>query len=265
MSVYYKERPEWLKMSIDSMLSQTIIADEFLIVKDGPLTPELDDILNEYSNKYPELFNIIELEENVGLGPALAVGISNCSNELIARMDSDDYSIPERCELQLKVFEENPQLSAVGSYEIEFEGSLDNVVSTHRVPETSVEISDFMRRRCALLHPTVMYKKSAIVACGNYRDVRLYEDYDLFMRLVIQNKANCYNIQKGLYYIRINDNFFKRRGGWSYMKTVVSFKKKQYHNGYMSWRDFVISAGGQTLVCLLPNSVRKWVYLNLLR
>lgn len=265
MSVYYKEQPDWLKMSIDSMLNQTVRADEFVIIKDGFLTPELDSVLCEYMDNYQELFKIIGLEKNVGLGPALAIGISNCSNELIARMDSDDYSLPERCELQLKVFENNPQLAAVGSYEIEFESSLDNIISTHCVPETSKDIFNFMKRRCALLHPTVMYKKSAVLSCGNYHDVRLYEDYDLFMRLIIQNKEKCYNIQKGLYYIRTSDQFFKRRGGWSYMKTVISFKKKQYKNRYISLKDFVVSAGGQAMVCLLPNVVRRWFYLKFLR
>jgi len=265
MSVYYKEQPDWLKISIDSMLNQTVRADEFIIIKDGFLTPELNSVLYEYTDKYPKLFKIIGLEKNVGLGPALAIGISNSKNELIARMDSDDYSIPKRCELQLKVLESNPKLAAVGSYEIEFENSLDNIISIHCVPETSKDIFNFMKRRCALLHPTVMYKKSAVLSCGNYHDMRLYEDYDLFTRLVMENKEECYNIQKGLYYIRTSDQFFKRRGGWSYMKTMLSFKKRQYKNGYMSLKDFIVSAGGQAVVCLLPNNVRKWFYLKFLR
>jgi glycosyltransferase involved in cell wall biosynthesis len=264
MSVYYKERPEWLKMSINSMLDQTIKADEFLIIKDGPLTDELDKVLDEYKIQYPELFNIIALDNNVGLGPALSCGIRLCRNELVARMDSDDYSDPQRCEKQLSVLQNDPTLDVVGCFENEFEDNIDNVMSIHTVPTTNEEINYYMRRRCALLHPTVIYKRSAVLSCGNYHNLYLYEDYDLFFRMV-QNGARCFNIQEGLYYMRINENFFKRRGGWSYMKTVMNFKFKQYKKGYMSWKDYAISAGSQSVVCLLPNKLRKWVYLKILR
>ena len=104
MSVYYKERPEWLRESIESILNQTIMTNDFVIVKDGKLTKELNDIISEYYKKYPDILNIIELENNVGLGPALAIGVKACKNELIARMDSDDISIKERCEKQLNKY-----------------------------------------------------------------------------------------------------------------------------------------------------------------
>lgn len=265
MSVYYKEKPEWLRISIESMLSQSVSPDEFVIVKDGILTRELEEVINEYERKYPLLFNVISLEKNVGLGLALKTGILNCRNELIARMDSDDYSLPDRCLRQLEVFQKNSDIEAVGCFEGEFENEVDNVVTIHKVPETSEEIEAFMKRRCALLHPTVMYKKSAILGCGNYQNVPLYEDYDLFMRLVIEYKAKSYNIQEPLYLLRINDNFFKRRGGFKYMITAAKFKKRQFNKGYISLMDFVISAGSQAIVCLLPNTVRRAVYLNFLR
>lgn len=265
MSVYYKEKPEWLRYSIESMLAQTVKADEFLIVLDGPLTKELDCVIAEYTAKYGDLFTIVPLEKNVGLGPALAIGLSKCRNEWIVRMDSDDYSVPERCEKLLAVAAENPDYGIIGSFEVEFENDIKNEVAIHRVPETPEEIHTFMKRRCALLHPTVLYKKSVIEQCGNYHDVRLYEDYDLFMRVVIENNVMCYNIQENLYYIRVNDAFYARRGGLSYMKTAVAFKWKQYRRGYMRTRDFIVSAGSQAFVCVVPNSLRKFVYLKFLR
>lgn len=265
MSVYYKEKPIWLGESIESMLSQTVRAEEFFIVKDGPLTDELDEIIDKYVTKYPELFTILTLEKNMGLGPALAEGVKKCRNEIIIRMDSDDYSVPWRCEKLLQELDKHPECGIIGSYEVEFSEDINKPVAIHRVPETSEQIHKFMRRRCALLHPTVLYKKSVIINCGNYHDVRLYEDYDLFMRAVLEHDIKCYNIQENLYYIRINDAFFKRRGGISYMKIAVGFKWSQYKKGYMSLRDFMVSAGGQAMVCLLPNKMRKWVYLNFLR
>ena len=180
MSVYYKEKPDYLSLSIESMLNQTVKPDEFIIIKDGPLTPELDEVIDTFVNMHPDLFNIITNEVNLGLGLALAKGIEASKNELIARMDSDDYVVNTRCERQLEKFQEDPRLGIVGSYEAEFVDDVENVISIHRVPTEDAEIEQFMHRRCSILHPTVMYKKSAVLKSGNYQSVLLYEDYDLF-------------------------------------------------------------------------------------
>ena len=265
MSVYYKEKPEYLSLSIESMLNQTVKPDEFIIVKDGPLTTELDEVINNFVTAYPKMFNIIVNETNLGLGPALAKGIENSKNELIARMDSDDYVVSTRCEKQLEKFREDPKLGMVGSYEAEFVDTVDNVISIHRVPSENDEIERFMHRRCSVLHPTVMYKKSAVLKSGNYQSVLLYEDYDLFARMVLEYHIKSYNIPEPLYYIRTSEDFFKRRGCIKYAKTVFKFKWGQYRKGYMSSMDFCISGLGQAFVCVLPNSLRKSFYMKFLR
>lgn len=265
MSVYKNERAEYLRCSIESMIAQTIPPDEFLLVKDGPLTVELDNVIDEYVSKYPCLFTIIVNEKNIGLGLALARGIEKSRNEMIARMDSDDWCVPERCEKQLNMFDTDIDLGIVGSYEAEFIDEIDNIVSIHRVPKNNDEIVSFMRRRCALLHPTVMYKRSAVMQCGNYHSVILYEDYDLFARMIFENGVKAFNIQENLYYIRTSEDFYRRRGGRKYAKTVLRFKLWMLKKGYMSIFDFLVSGGGQVLVCLLPNVVRKFFYLKFLR
>lgn len=265
MSVYYKEKPEYLSLSIESMLNQTVKPDEFIIVKDGPLTTELDDVINNFVTSYPQMFNIIVNETNLGLGLALAKGIEGSKNELIARMDSDDYVVSTRCEKQLDKFREDPELGMVGSYEAEFVDNIDNVISIHRVPTENDEIERFMHRRCSVLHPTVMYKRSAVLKSGNYQSVLLYEDYDLFARMVLEHHIKSYNIPESLYYIRTSEDFFKRRGGIKYAKTVLRFKWGQYKKGYMSLMDFCVSGLGQAFVCVLPNSLRKSFYMKFLR
>ena len=140
MSVYYKEKPDYLSLSIESMLNQTVKPDEFIIIKDGPLTPELDEVIDTFVNMHPDLFNIITNEVNLGLGLALAKGIEASKNELIARMDSDDYVVNTRCERQLEKFQEDPRLGIVGSYEAEFIDDVENVISIHRVPTEDGEI-----------------------------------------------------------------------------------------------------------------------------
>lgn len=265
MSVYYKEKPEWLSQSIESMLNQTVVTNDFVIVCDGILTDELYSVLNYYDKKYPGLFQLLKRDMNYGLGPSLAYGIEFCKNELIARMDSDDISKEDRCEIQLKYFEDNPDLDIVGCWENEFENGIDNPIAVHRVPSGVENVHNYMKRRCSLLHPTVIYKKSAVINSGNYHDVRLFEDYDLFMRMVVEHGCKGDNVPQALYDMRVNDDFYKRRGGIKYMKTIVKFKKDQRKKGYMSHKDYIISCWTQRIVCLMPNRMRKWFYLKFLR
>lgn len=268
MSVYYQEKPEYLRLAIQSMIDQTVKADEFIIVKDGPLTHELDSVIGEYVENNPELFKIIANPTNLGLGPALRKGVIASRNELIARMDSDDYVVPDRCEKQLKLFERDSDLGMVGSYEAEFIEKIDNVVSIHKVPETSHDIYLFMRRRCAVLHPTVIFKKSEVIRAGNYQETSIYavyEDYDLFARMIFDAKVKCYNIQEILYYIRTSEDFYERRGGIKYANTVLRFKWHLFREGHMSFLDFCISGIGQAIVCVIPNKARKMFYMKLLR
>ena len=265
MSVYKKENPNWFKIALDSMLAQTVKPAEIVLVEDGPLTKALYNVIEEYKTKYKNLFKIVPLKENQGLGLALQQGILACNNEYIARMDTDDYCVKERCSLELNEFIKDPELDIVGCFENEFAGEdLTQSFSCHKVPETDAEIKKFMRRRCGLLHPTVIYKKSAVLKAGNYRHYPLFEDYDLFLRMV-ESGAKTYNIQKSLYYLRVNPNLFKRRGGYAYMKTCVSFKYALYKKGFSSFMDFTVSAFGQALVCLMPNFMRTLFYKKFLR
>ena len=134
MSVYYKEKSEWLELSIKSMLNQTFVTNDFVIVCDGELTSELYSVLEYYDKHYPGLFQILKRDKNYGLGPSLAYGIEFCKNELVARMDSDDISKKDRCEIQIKYIENNPDLDIVGCWENEFENDIDNPIAVHKVP-----------------------------------------------------------------------------------------------------------------------------------
>lgn len=264
MSVYYKEKPEWLAYSIDSMINQTVKCDEFVVVKDGPLTDELEDVIIKYQRKYPNLFKIIELKENVGLGPALKIGIESCKNEFIARMDSDDYSMPNRIEKQFEIFEKDSSLGLVGTNVEEFEGDITNINCHVVLPEEHESIYKFSKKRCPFRHPSLLYKKSEVLNAGNYRKFYLCEDYDLYVRLLRAN-CKCYNIQEPLVFMRVNEEFYKRRGGWKYMRTILKFKNEQLKIGYFNIFDYLKSTIPHIIVCLLPNGGRDWIYRNLLR
>ena len=264
MSVYYKENPEWLRQSIESMLNQTVSTNDFVIIKDGKLTEKLDEIISEYCKKYPDIFHIIELEKNVGLGPALAIGIKECKNELIARMDSDDISVKERCEKELKKFEENQELDIVGSSIAEFIDNINNVQAYRILPESDEEIKKYARRRNPFGHPSIMFKKSKVLEAGNYRSYYLCEDYDMWIRMIEKN-AKCYNFPEILVYMRIGEDFYKRRGGIKYLKSILKFKKEQYKKDFFFFFYYIISAGTSTVICLMPNKIRDLFYKKVLR
>jgi len=264
MSVYLKEKPEQLQIAIESMLKQTIFPAEIVIVKDGPLPDELNDVIDNYAKKYTSLFKIIVLEKNSGLGFALQRGILECSNEFVARMDSDDYSQPNRMEKQLLEFEKDTELCVCGCFENGFKNDVSNTVWVHTVPERSEDIFHHMRIRCAMLHPTLVYKKSVIIEVGNYHNVNLFEDYDLLIRIA-KNKKKCYNIQESLYSIRIDDSFYKRRSGIHYLKKSYLFRIKHFKQGFFSLFDLIIAGGSQTFVCIMPVFIVEFIYKKLLR
>ena len=262
MSVYYKEKADYLRLSLDSVFDQTLPATQVVLVEDGPLTHELDSIIAEYSDKHKEL-EVVPLSENRGLGLALAEGIQHCKYELVARMDTDDIARKDRFELQLKEFEKDPDLDICGSYVKEFEEEINNVVTQRKVPLADAECKEYQRRRDAFNHVTVMYKKSAVLAAGNYQHCPLMEDTLLWVNM-FKNDATAMNIDDYLVYVRIGKGMYERRGGWAYYKKYKQARKRIYETGYISWRDYEYTLLVQLVVALMPNKVRGWVFKRLL-
>lgn len=264
MSVYHKENPTWFDESIKSMFEQTIKPNEFVLVEDGPLTKELYDVVEKYKTKYPKEFKVVAIEKNVGLGPALKKGVEECSNEYIARMDSDDYSMPKRIEKEFEIFKKYSDIGMVGTNVSEFIDSIDNVVCNVILPETNEDIIKFSKSRNPFRHPSVMFKKSAVVNAGNYREYYLCEDYDMWLRM-IRNGCKCYNIQDIYVYMRIGEDFYKRRGGHKYFKSINKFKKEQLKNGYYTKMEYLKTIVPHAIVCYMPNGLRDFIYKKLLR
>ncbi len=262
MSVYYKENPKYFKESIESMLSQTVATNNFVIVCDGPLTDELTKVLDTY--KKNPVFTIVELPENVGLAVALTEGLKYCKCELVARMDSDDISIPERCERQLAVFSIE-DADVVGSNVVEFIDNPENIRTKRCVPEKHDDIKEYSKKRNPMNHPSVMFKKSAVIKCGGYRDFHLYEDYQLWV-----NMMSCgykfKNIQKPLVKMRTTNDLYMRRGGIKYFISGYRFQTYMYKEGHISFVRYLENITERLVVhALMPNCIRQWFYLKILR
>lgn len=259
MSLYKKENPEYLRIAIDSMLNQTVAPDEIVLVEDGPLTDELYAVLDDYP-----MLHRVKNEINLGLGLALNVGLKECRNELVARMDTDDCSKPERCEKQLQRFLEKPYLAIVGSHIDEFIGDTSNVVSQRIVPTTSEEIYKFAKKRSAFNHPAVMYSKTAVLENNGYADLKRNQDVDLFGRMQFKGyKAE--NIDEALLWFRSSDELAKRRKSWQNTWSYIATIRKFWKMGYSSFTDYAIVGIAQTGMYLMPIKLQNYIYKNFLR
>ncbi len=264
MSVYKNDKPEWLTLAIESMLQQTIRCNQFVIVLDGPISKELHGVIDYYCKKDPDLFEVIPLSNNVGLGRALDVGLEKCRNELVARMDADDISLPQRCEKLLQLFNDNQNLSLAGTNIDEFYNDPQKIVSSRIVPSDYDAIKKFMRRRSAFNHPTVMFKKSEVIRCGGYGSLRRKQDYDLFSRMI---NMNCYalNIPESLLLFRSSEDNFKRRKSKEYVRSYIKVQKLNYHRKYCFFLDLAVVVVGQTLLRIMPIKIIKFLSGMLLR
>lgn len=260
MSVYCKEKPEYLRQSMESIFKQTVPTDDFVLVCDGPLTKELNAVIKFMQRKS---LHVIRLEKNVGLGNALNEGMKHCQHDLVLRMDSDDISLLDRCERELKVFAGNSDVSIVSGTVVEFRNDVKNVIGKRTVPETDAEIRLFAGKRNPFNHPAVMLRKSAVISAGGYQETYpLFEDYYLWVRMLMKGSKG-FNIKEPVLYMRISKEFYMRRGGIKYAKNLLRFHRWLYSIHWSSWTDYILSTVLHTLVCVLPNSVRANIYKKL--
>ena len=262
MAVYLKDNPHFLREAIDSLLNQTLLPNEIVVVRDGPITDDLQKVLDEEKERFPNLV-ITGYEENKGFGLACRFGVEHCSYDIIARMDSDDISSPDRFEKQMKCLLEK-KVDIVGSWSYIFEEDMNNPFAVREPPVEYEAIVEFSKGRAPFIHPTIFAYKKAFIDCGNYNDWRLCEDFDLFVRM-LEHGCIGYNIPEYLYYTREDKNFYKRRGGLKYCKGIVKFKKMLYEKHWITRKQYFKTKWSTIIVSLMPNFLRVFVYKKFLR
>lgn len=264
MSVYAKEKPEYLVQSIESMLNQTLKPEQFVIVEDGVLGQSLQSVIDAYQKKYKHLFTILPLKENVGLGRALDKGLRMCRNELVARMDSDDISLPERCEKEMQLFEQDSSLVIVGCNIDEFWDNPAEIKCSRVVPSEPDEIRKRIGRIQPFNHPTIMYKKSEVIRCGGYGHTRGNEDRDMFSRMINMG-CKARNINESLLLFRSNADNYKRRKSFTRLKSIYHVTFEIWKRKHCSFGDMMYVLVGQTVLFILPLPFMKVVSDKLLR
>lgn len=263
MCVYGKDNPEWFKRAVDSILNQTVKPTEVVLVVDGPIPSELDEVVSTYEKM--NIFNVIRLEENRGHGEARRIGLENCKYNLVALMDADDVSVETRFENQIKEFENDSQLVVVGGNITEFIGDESNVVSIREVPESDKDIKQYLKKRCPFNQMTVIFKKDVVQSVGGYIDWFCEEDYYLWLRLYLAG-AKFKNIQQNLVNVRIGNEMFSRRGGWKYFKSERKLQKYMLKNKIIGIGTYIVNVAKRFVVqVLLPNKIRGWAFKKFAR
>lgn len=262
MSVYIKEKAEYLDKSLESIYNQSVSADEFVLVEDGPLTDELYEVIEKYQKKIKN-FKIVKLKKNSGLGIALNAGIKECSFDYILRADSDDICSKDRFKIQMTFAKENPDVDAFGSDIYEFKTSTTEKMRKKKMP-SGVEINTYILKRNPINHMTACIKRKSLIEAGNYLPMQLLEDYFLWIRMYNKN-MKLDNINATLVYARIGNGFEKRRGNKSQIEGWKSLQKYMLSNKMINksrYKKNIINIFGM-VYC--PIFIRKMIYKLILR
>lgn len=265
MSLYKKDDPNNFDRALESIIDlQTVKPNEIILVVDGPVSDELNNIIDKYTSKY-DIIKVIRLPINKGLGNALKIAVENATNELIARMDSDDISLHTRFEEQLNFFKQNAELDIIGGNISEFIDFESNIVAYRNVPQKDLEIKKYLKKRCPFNHVTVMFKKSAVKKAGGYLDLLWNEDYYLWIRMAEQGAVMANN-GTVLVNVRIGKEMYKRRGGKKYFASELFLQNYMKNKKMINMKTYIINISKRWIIQMaMPNSLRAIVFRNIAR
>ena len=262
VSTYGNDDPAFLREAVlSSTVAQTRPPDEVVLVQDGPVPEELEAEIKHLVETLPMPVVHLALPANIGLGPALDAGLKASSHEIVARMDADDVSLPERFERQLAVVEAGADI--VGSGLLEFGHTVEDVVGRRTPPTEPDEIRRVIRFRDPFNHPTVVYRRSAVLAAGGYTDMALLEDYLLFTRMV-ESGAVPANLAEPLVYYRVGAGAYARRGGQALLRSELRLQRRFRELGITSRGEYLRNVAVRGGYRLVPEGVRKVAYRRLL-
>lgn len=218
-SVYHKENPQHFDTCLHSLWTQqTRQADEMILVEDGPLTPELNAVIDQWQQRLGERLRVIKLPQNVGTGRAKNIGLEHCTHEIVCIADTDDIYVPDRLAKQLDFLQNHPDIDIVGGQIAEFTDQPDHITGVRRVPCEHEQLVPFAQRHSPFNNMTIVYRKQAILNIGGYQHHLWMEDYNLFLR-AIASGCRLHNLPDILVHARIDNGMHGRRRGLAYIKS----------------------------------------------
>jgi glycosyltransferase involved in cell wall biosynthesis len=260
MSVYHRVDAGHFNLALASIFDQTRLPDEIVVVEDGPLTPELDGVLEAYSRSDIPLLRV-PLPENRGLAAALQRGLSATRHPWIVRMDADDVALPHRIEAQMGAVARG-DVDVVGAAMIEFNGQLDNHVGIRSLPLHHADIAKYARINNPINHPTAVIRRTALDAVGGYRSVHLMEDYDLFARLLTRG-FRFRNLADPVLLFRSGDSMFRRRVGRGMFRAERQLQRNLVDYGLVNRRRAALNLVLRSAFRALPQSALRRAYRTL--
>ena len=259
MSVYIKDDPGFLDVAFKSIIDdQTLKSGQIVLVCDGAISEELDAIIQVWSDRFGKGFDVVRLPENVGLAGALNAGLSKCQFDLIARMDSDDISLPERFEKQVGFMIANPDIAVSSAWIEEVDEHSLSSQGIRYVPEQHVEILKFCKFRNPISHPVCIFRKTAVQKVGGYPMFRTSQDFALWS-LMLRRSYRMANLPEVLLKMRTGSGLLKRRS-MSYLKQEVKIISYQRKIGFISYAEFLISVLIRSVVRMSPDRIKTTLY-----
>ena len=263
MSVYAKDRPEYLDAAIASMAAQTVPFRDMVVVCDGPLTDGLDKVLDDWKWELDGRLTLHRLPENGGLGAALAAGLPLCRCDVVARMDADDVSRPDRCRILLGKMAADG-LDLVGGAIEEFDREPGDMGSVRAVPLETGDIDTWLKGRNPFNHVSVVFDRHVVEQAGGYQPFPWMEDYWLWARM-IAGGCRCANVPDVLVDVRTGDGMYARRSNTAYLKSQVRFFSELRKLGLIGRFDQAKAVAERTIATMLPAGMVKAVYNKVLR
>jgi len=262
ISVWAGDRPDFLTTAFRSTVDdQTRRPDHVVLVQDGPVDDALAKTVQELARTSPVPVDVVRLDQNLGLGPALDAGLAACRHDVVARMDADDISLPHRFATQLPVLESGADI--VGSGLLEFGADPDDVVGRRTPPTRPEDIRHRARFADPFNHPTVVYRRQAVRAVGGYQDLALMEDYLLFAKM-IANGARVANIAEPLVKYRVGAGAYARRGGVGLLRSELVIQRRFRELGFTTRGQFLRNVAVRGGYRLVPESLRRAAYRRII-
>lgn len=262
MAVYAMERPDYLAAALGSVRCQTRLPDQIVIVCDGPLTAELDRVLEQYTAVLP--LTVVRQAENRGLSHALNAGLPHCSHEWIARFDSDDLCESTRFAEQVVFIAEHPAVDVFGANIMEFATDSAAPHAIRTVPQSHDAIVNAAKLRNPLNHVTVFFRKSVVEAAGGYPHRASNEDYALWVELM-RRGCRFANMPRSLVRVRAGSEMVSRRGGLSYLRAEVRLQNHFRRTGFIGIGRYLFNVGVRIAIRLAPQWLRRRAYHTFLR
>ena len=259
ISTYIKDDPNYLKESLNSIsFGQNLMPSEIILIIDGPIPRESESNIAEFQTKIGEVLVIIRNEKQMGLAFSLNKGLQISKNNIIARMDADDMSLRNRFEIQYNFMLENTHIDVVGSFISEVSLDLKKTHSVRKVPQFQEEINKRIKFSNPISHPSVMFRKNAVLDVGGYPLFDRAQDYALWSKMIM-NGSTFSNIPEILVKMRTGDDLFKRRNIKYFKSEMAVFKYQKSIKLYGNFR-FTINVISRFLLRAAPVWIKKIAY-----